>query len=116
MAVGVAIPRRKQDDSLGKLLQVGGAVAGGIFGGPQGAMAGASAGGMAGGLLQPAPEAGPQPVETGAISRRMQQLDQSPLRQIRESINSLQYVQDAEQRAALAKPLLQADYMARQKA
>lgn len=113
---GVNIPKRQPEGAgLGKLLTVGGAVVGGVFGGPSGAMTGASAGNMAGGLLQKAPEASPEAVDTGAISRRMQQIDQSPLRQIRESIDSLKYVKDDATRAELAKPLFQADYMARMK-
>lgn len=118
--VGVNVPQRKQSgDGLGKLLTIGGAVAGGLLAGPGGAMAGAATGGglggMAGGLLAKAPQEGPQAVETGAISRRMAQLNESPLRQIRESIDSLKYIPDQAQRAELAMPLLKADYMARMK-
>lgn len=115
MAVGVSMPQRKDNNAgLSKLLTIGGAVAGGMAGGPAGAMQGASMGQMAGGLMAKQ-EAGPQAVESNALSRRMQQIDQSPLRQIRESIDSLKYVQDDQMRAELAKPLLQADYMARMK-
>lgn len=126
MAVGVYSPKRSQTgDGLSKLLTVGGAVAGGIVGGaggPGGAMMGASAGGglggMFGGLAQSQQPAGPEPIQAGgdAMSRRMGQLDQTPLRQIRESIDSLKYIEDPAQRAELAKPLLMADFAARRKA
>lgn len=107
---------QKAPDQTSKFLTIGGAVAGGLIGGgPAGAMAGAQAGGMLGGLAsQPQQEV--QAVGGGnAMSRRMGQLDQTPLRQIRESIDSLKYIDDPNQRMALAQPLLQADYMARQK-
>ncbi len=115
----IMIPQRKQkSDDFGQLLTLGGAVVGGFAGGgPAGAVAGANAGQMAGGMLAEQPAEGPPQIEAGgAMSRRQQQLDQTPLRQIRESINSLQYIPDPETRMAMAKPLLQADYMARQKA
>jgi len=118
MSVGVNIPQKKGDNGAGlsKLLTVGGAVAGGILGGGlPGAMAGAQAGGMLGGMFSKPEEAGPEPVQTSAIDRRLGQLDQSPLRQIREGIDSLKYIQDDQMRAELAKPLMQADYLARNK-
>lgn len=122
MAVGVVgVPRVQQqkDDSLSKLLTIGGAAAGGYFGGPAGIATGASLGGLAGGMLTPKelPQQEPGPIETGgdAMSRRMQALQESPYGQIRESIDSLKYIQDPQQREMLAKPLLQADFMARNK-
>lgn len=125
MAVGVNIPQRKSqgDGGLGSLLQLGGMVAGGLVAGPGGAAAGAatggSLGGMAGGLLSEKDQSqGPQAVETGgsdALQRRMSKLQENPQMQIANSIDSLKYIQDPGQRAELAKPLLQADYMARNK-
>lgn len=56
---------------------------------------------------------GPKQVDTGPISRRMETLGNAPLMQLRSSIDSLKYVESPEQRAALAKPLLQAEYMAK---
>ena len=108
---GINVPKRPAGNS-GNLLSLAGAGAGALVGGPAGAGVGMQLGGMAGSMNQPAE--GPQPI-AGPIGRRMQELDQSPLRQIRESIDSLKFVQDDAQRAELAKPLLQADYMARMK-
>lgn len=112
----VNIPQRKQStNSDQQLFQLGGAIAGGLFGGLPGAMAGSQLGGLAGGAISPQtsqPE--PQAVES-AMSRRVTQLDQTPLKQIRESIDSLKFV-DPSIRAELAKPLLQAEYLAKQEA
>lgn len=47
-----------------------------------------------------------------AMQKRMQSLSESPRAQLAQSIDSLKYVQDPAQRQALAKPLLQADYLA----
>lgn len=100
---------------------LGGAVAGGIASGgsPMGVMQGATLGRSVGGMLSPQEQLQQKiqkqtigPVD--AISRRKAQLDQTPLRQIRDSIDSLKYVDNSEVRAELAKPLLQAEYMARQ--
>lgn len=106
---GINMPGRPKSNS-GALMSLAGAGAGALVGGPAGAGVGMQLGGMAG-ASQQQPE-GPAPVDS-AISRRMQQLDQTPLRQIRESIDSLKYVQDDQQRMELAKPLLMADYAAR---
>lgn len=122
MSVGVSQIRKQPagDGGLGQLMQIGGAIAGGIYGGPAGAMAGAGAGGMAGNLLGPKPVTanGPDPIDTGgsdALQRRMQSLQQDPQMQIANSIDSLKYIQDPQMRADLAKPLLQADYLSRNK-
>ena len=120
MAVGINIPKRQQqDDGIGKLLQLGGMVGGAIVGGPAGAATGGSLGGMAGGLLaNNNQQQGPEAIQTGpsdAMGRRMQSLQESPQMQIANSIDSLKYIQDPQQRAELAKPLMQADYMARNK-
>lgn len=109
----VNMPQRKQSGS-GNLLSIAGAGLGALAGGPAGAGLGMQLGGMAGGMMNQ-PQAQAAPVESSALSRRKMALDQSPLRQIRESIDSLQYIPDPQQRAELAKPLLQADYMARNK-
>jgi hypothetical protein len=119
----VYMPKKKQSGlDLGKIATIGGAAFGlmnpvalgaSAGAGLAGAAAGANLGGMAGGLLSSAPKQGPQAVAGGAINRRMQQLDQTPLRSIRDSIDSLKYIQDPAQRAELAMPLMKADYMAR---
>lgn len=106
---GIHMPQRPKSNN-GSILSLAGAGAGFAMGGPVGAGLGMQAGGMIGAASQPPPA--PEPAQT-AMTRRMGQLDQSPLRQIRNSIDSLQYVQDDAQRAELAKPLLMADYMAR---
>jgi len=120
MAVGVNIPKRQQagDGGLGSLMQLGGMAVGAAYGGPQGAALGGSLGGMVGGLAGPEKQpAGPEAVPTseGPMQRRMSSLQESPQMQIANSIDSLKYVQDPAQRAELAKPLMQADYMARNK-
>ncbi len=106
---------------LADLLTIAGAVGGGVVGGPQGALTGASLGRTAGGMLEPQEQLEQRiqkqnigPVETAATRRKFQ-LDQTPLRQIRDSIDSLKYVNDDAMRMELAKPLLQADYLARNK-
>lgn len=98
-------PKPKQGANLGAI----GSIAGLAFGGP----AGASVGNTVGNILQPEQKQAAN-VET-AMTRRQAQLDQSPLRQIRESIDSLKYIPDPAQRAELAMPLMKADYMARRK-
>jgi hypothetical protein len=121
MSVGVQFKRQKQqNDDLGKILTIAGAVGGGIAtgGSPAGISAGAGMGGMAGGLMAEPVQAGPDPIQTGgsdALQRRMQKLQDSPQMQIASSIDSLKYVQDDQLRADLAKPLMQADYLARNK-
>lgn len=96
-------------------LQLGGAGIGAYFGGAQGAAAGSSLGSAAGGLVaQQNPTQTAQDVGNGgsAFQRRMSELNNDNQKQIADSINSLQYVQDPQQRAELAKPLLQAQYVA----
>lgn len=107
------------------LLSVGGALGGALLAGPGGYMAGASAGAALGGLLggmgeDDGPSQKPQvsPVDTGSsdvMQRRMAKLQENPLSQIRQGIDSLKYVQDDATRAELAKPLFQAEYMAQNK-
>lgn len=116
MAIGVGnFGGKPKGDRTSQLLTLGGMAAGGIAGGPAGIATGGQFGGMAGGMLQK-PQAQPSgPVETSAIDRRMQKLDQTPLMQIRESIDSLQYLPDPAMRQELGKPLLQAEFAARGK-
>lgn len=105
--------RRQQANNDQQLFQIGGALAGAMLGGPAGALTGANLGGQAAGFLSPEQsEEQPQAIET-ALGRRKSQLDQTPLRQIRDSIDSLKYIKDDQTRMELAKPLLQADYLAR---
>ena len=127
----INIPQRRSsgggDGGLGSLLTLGGAGLGAFLapvgGGVAGASLGASLGGATSGLLnsgnsQGSQPSGPAPVgktqDVGsAIDRRLEALDATPQGQIRQSINSLQYIQDPAERAELAKPLFQADYMMR---
>lgn len=138
MAVGIMMPQPKQPTTSGggmmnRLMTLGGLAAGAAAtaatGGAaapvtagalmQGAATGAGLGGVAGQVLNPervnnaptpvAPVAQPD----GAAQRRLSQLDQNPQRQIRESIDSLKYVQDPNLRAELATPLLKAQQAAR---
>lgn len=110
---GINIPKRQQDNS-GQLLSTIGTIAGTAMGGP----AGGAAGGLLGGMMAPKPTAGPEAVSDtgGAFQRRMQELDNDPLSQIRQGLQAVQQIPDPQQRASLAAPLLQADYIARNKA
>lgn len=105
--------RRQSANQDQQLFQIGGAILGGMSGGPSGALAGANMGGQVAGMVSPQQEQSqPQAIET-AMTRRTSQLAQTPLSQIRDSIDSLKYIKDDGLRAELAKPLLQADYMAK---
>ncbi len=121
MGVGVYTPKRQQStDSTGQMLQLGGLAAGALIGkSPQAAMTGMSLGGAVGGMMGPQAQVeGPGAVQTGgsdALQRRMQKIQENPQMQIANSIDSLKFIQDPQMRADLAKPLLQADYMARNK-
>lgn len=99
------------------LLTLAGAGVGGYFGGVGGAGAGAQAGQMLGGMNEPEQKGPPPQLKQSetAIQRRMNQINETPLRQIADSIDSLKYIQDPVQRQELAQPLLQAQYMAMQK-
>ena len=103
----------KQDSQLMTLL---GAGLGAGVGGMAGAAGGASLGGMLGGMASPDQQVNAPNVQamgpSGALQRRMIELNDAPLKTISDSINSLKYVQDPAQRAELAKTLLQAQYMA----
>lgn len=82
-----------------KLGAVAGGIAGAMTGNPmaavQGAAAGASAGGMLGGMIRPGsadeivrPAQGPQPVQTastGAVDRRLGEIQQSPQFQLQQA-------------------------------
>lgn len=105
---GVNMPRRAPS-SAGSSMGLIGAGVGAAFGGAAGAGIGMQAGSMLGASGK-AP-AGPDAVD--AITRRKQALDNTPLRQIRDSIDSLQYVQDDQQRMELAKPLVMAEMAAK---
>ncbi len=107
---GINMPSRPKSNNA-NLLSLAGAGAGALIGGPAGAGIGMQVGGMAGSMNQP--QQGPEAVGTGAMSRRMSQLDQTPLRQIRESIDSLKFVEDDAQRMELAKPLVMAEMKAK---
>lgn len=108
------IKNKKNNDQ--ELFQIGGAIIGGMYGGPGGALAGSNIGSQISNFANQGKqeETGPQPLET-AMSRRKAQLDQTPLRQIRESIDSLKYVNNDAMRMELAKPLVEAEYMAKMK-
>ena len=96
---------RKPSGGL-QAIPVLGSVFGGMFGGPGGAAAGGAAGNALVGSMGPKP--GPDHVENTALDRRLQELQKDPLQDIRDSIDSLQYIQDPAQRDALAQPLMQA--------
>lgn len=93
---------------------IGGAMTGGVGGAAGGGALGSTLGGM---LFQDEkePEIPKLEESNSAIQRRMNQINETPLRQIADSIDSLKYIQDPVQRQELAQPLLQAQYMAMQK-
>lgn len=112
--MSVVMPQQKQkQDSMGKLLTIGGAVAGGAVGGPTGAMAGAQAGQMANGLLAKDAKPSPQPVESTAMQRRMQGMEQSQqnIRALREADSALAYL-PPEQAAQYAPTIKRARQLA----
>lgn len=124
MGVGVMMPQKKQGGSpLGAIGTVGGAVAGGILGmgNPVGIAGGAALGSQLGGTvggvaqgLQPQQGAGPGAVQGGsAMERRKAELDMKPLEQIRDSIDALQKSGDPNLQQQYAKPLMQAEAMAK---
>ena len=115
----ISVPRRPQSNQAATMQLIGtgvgaglGAMAGGVGAAPGAAM-GSSIGGALGGASQANQPAGPQALETGPMSRRLEKLDQSPLRQIRDSIDSLKYVDDDATRMELAKPLVMAEMKAK---
>lgn len=122
MAVNISVPQVQKSNSSGgmgsRLLTLAGMAAGAYMGAPSiGAAAGASLGGqlggMAGGIMDPVKQTqGPPPPQAiqpnGAVERRLGELNQNPMRQIRESINSLQHIPDQNLRAQVSKPLFQA--------
>ena len=107
---GVFVPKRPQNNNSA-LLSLAGAGAGAALGGPAGAGLGMQTGGLLGAQNQV--PTGPAAVETSAISRRLSQLEQSPLRQIRDSIDSLKFIEDPAQKMELAKPLVMAEMQAK---
>ena len=113
--VQVSQPQRKQVENQDeKMLGLLGAGLGFAAGGPMGAMQGYGMGQQLGGLVSPkqAPQAEPQMIDN-ALSRRMNKIENSDISTIRKSIDSLKYIQDPDQRMALAKPLMQAEYLAK---
>jgi len=111
MGVGINMPKPKKDNT-GSLLSLAGAGAGALVGGPAGAAVGMNLGGAVGGMMADQSQ-GPQAIDSGPMQRRMAQIDQSPLRQIRDSIDSLKYVDDDATRMELAKPLIMAEMKAK---
>lgn len=100
---GVNVPQKR--DSLGQILQTGGAIAGGILASPGGAGAaaggaalgsslGSTAGNMLGGNTQ-----GPAPVQTTAISRRIESTQQAPQVQLAQADAALSHLPPEVQKA-----------------
>ena len=110
--MGVINMPQQQKSNTGSLMTLAGMGAGAALGCPVGAGIGGQVGGMVGGMSsQQAPP--PQAIESNALSRRQAQMDATPVLQIQDSLKALQEIPDPQQRMELAKPLLQADYMAR---
>jgi len=84
----INVPRRTGNQNDNQLFQIGGAIIGGMYGGPGGAMAGAGLGSQLSNVLDNGKKEDIDPLES-SMSRRKAKLDQTPLRQIRESIDSL---------------------------
>lgn len=100
-------PQPKQDP-LERFLPMAGSLAGNAIA----PGAGGAVGGMLGSELQTKPPAAtPEVGGGGAFQRRMQELDSDPLSQIRQGIQVAQQQGNTE----ALKPLLQADYIARNK-
>lgn len=121
------VKQEKVDNSLTKALTVAGMVAGGTIGastgGPAGAVGGASAGAGAGNAIGGLVAKDPEPVsqapqapsvggQDGAMSRRLSELENGNLMQIRKSLDALKG-QPPEAIAAYAPPLLMAEQKAR---
>ena len=113
----VMMPQKKKDNTQ-QLLTIAGGVAGGVLGAgnPAAISTGANIGGMIGGAVGPQEKPSPL-IDSNPMTRRLEQLDQnpSPLRQIRDSVDSLQYIKDPAMRDQLAQPLLQASVAAKLK-
>jgi len=108
----INIPQKPQQNKSG-LFTLAGMGIGGALGGAPGMAVGGQVGGLAGQQKQmPSPEGVPV---SNALTRRQADLGQSPQMQIRESIDSLKYIEDPAQRVEMAKPLLQAEYLMKQK-
>lgn len=80
------------------------------FFGPQGMAVGAAAG-VADQLTSD--NKPPEPANVDPIQNRIQQLQETPQMQIANSIDSLKFIQDPDKRAELAKPLIEANLVAR---
>jgi len=107
----INIPK-KQSGGSGSLFKLAGMGAGALIGGPTGAALGGSIGGAVGDMTNK-PQAQPQAIASNALSRRQDQLAQVPEIQLNQSIDALKNIEDPEQRALLAQPLMQAQEMAR---
>ena len=107
----------KNNNNNPQLMSLIGAGAGAYFGGLPGAALGEKLGSTVGSMSQTPEKKAPPQLEPSqsAIQRRMSQINDTPLRQIADSIDSLKYIQDPVQRQELAQPLLQAQYVAMQK-
>lgn len=124
MSVGVMMPQKKQKSSpLGAIGTIGGAIAGGVagMGNPAGIAGGAAlgsqlggtAGSLVGGAMAPQ-QSQPMGAQSGnAMERRKAELDMKPLEQIRDSIDALGKTNDPQLQQAYAKPLMQAEAMAK---
>lgn len=105
----------KPKDRTGSLLTLAGAGAGAALGGPAGAGIGMGLGQSLGQMQAANQPQGAQPVQESqsAVQRRLAQLDETPLAKIRQGLDALQFVEDPAQRVELAKPLLQAEMVAK---
>lgn len=110
----VVMPKPKRSDPAAAGMAIGAAV-GGISGSgnPNAISTGAGYGSQAGSMLA-SKKQDPQAIET-AITRRKQQLDNTPLAALRDSIDSLQYIQNPALQQELAAPLVQASMAARKR-
>lgn len=121
MGVGVMMPQKKQSGSpLGAIGTLVGAGVGSIIPGAgtaAGAGLGASIGGAAGGLAQGMQPQAAQPMGVqspgSAMERRKAELDLKPLEQIRDSIDALAKTGDPALQQQYAKPLMEAEAMAK---
>lgn len=91
----VQMPQAKKDDSMSKMLTIGGAVVGAKFGGVQGAMTGASAGQMAGGLMASNEAPAAQGVQSNAMQRRAEAMQN--MQQINQAQSALAYLPPEQQ-------------------
>lgn len=105
----VMMPQAKKDDSMSNLLTIGGGVVGAAYGGPTGALAGANAGQMAGGILAKQDTGTVQGVQSNAMQRRADAMQQ--MQQLNQSQQALAYL-PPEQQAQYAPAIERARLMA----